>query len=450
MALQASFWYNYSMQNSGNLLDQDHPWEQLEQLADAANFVIISGLAVDVDDLIDAIHGRKIDPLLTRAELNTAYAIENSGFLERVGEGMKRRVQNLKTEKIRRIGALLRQSSTPMENGVTNIKLPRREQVLIALSQGKLRYNSLTEFLGQFVQLTEQEAGVVAQTLAEVRGDLNEARPASKISAQKIKEVFPKETIEEIEQTLETDTVVDHFPIFLLERAILEIPPHEDDYQYFEEVRDDRGVRVDFVVESAVASAAFAVPMFTFVGSVVSIGTGWISPEMLDVILGPTGGYLMGGGAAIKVAQTFSKWTPITDRLRASKHTKSVQRSANKLKGTYEELAENVEALKKSATGCLKLLALKELILAHRDGGDHDSARQTVLDWLQILSSNLLVKYEFEDFAKTRRSDLSTFGSAKKVWEEFPHYQAAVQSLPEVRSDDWLAAITAQVRKLPQ
>lgn len=435
------------MGNDRYLLGQEHPWDQLEHQADTANFVVISGLAVDVDDLIDAINGKEIDPILTRAELNTAYAMEESGFMERVGEGMKRRIRNLKTEKNRRIAALLRDSSIQMGHGVTDIKLPRREQILIAISKGKLRYSSLTEFLGQFVELTEHEADLVAATVAEVRGGISEARPATQISAKTIKGTFPPNTIQGFERTMNVEDLGD-FPIFLLERAILEIPPHEDDYQYFEEIRADRGVQVGFVVESAAGTAAFAVPLVAFAASIASVSTGWLPKEFIELMLSPTGAYLLGGGATVKVAQTFSKCTPVTDRLRASAHTRALKKSSGRLKAKYEALARAIVELKQTAIGSLRLLMLKEFILAHRDGGNY-AAMGEVQNWVKTLDADPRMAEQFEDFAGTRRSDLSTFAEAEGVWSEFPRYQAAARSIPDASIGQSHAKI-AQARKLPQ
>lgn len=432
-----------------NPLVFNNPWDLLEQQADEANFVVIDGLAIDVDDLIDAIHGRELDPILTRAELTTAYGNEyNTDFMERVDEGMKRRIRNSKNEKLRRIQALLKRSSIPLGNGIQDIKLPRREQILIALSKGRLRYSSLTEFLGQFAELTEKDAQNVVATVAEVRGDLAEVQAASISSSRLVREVANPQDLRVIESGLGIENL-GQAPIFLLERAAFEIPPHEDDYQYFEEIRADRGVHIPFAIEGTLANAAFAAPLFTFVGGIISAQNGWIAWESLEPLFRPEFIFAWGGGAAVKVGQVFSKWTPLTNRLRASAHTRAVRKSATELKKMYAALEAALSDLKKTGIGSMKLLLLKEWILSLREGGQHQSNGQRINEWLTLLARNPGLAENFEYFAKDRLGDMDSIEGAQTLWQEFQGYQKAASSIPDVeRSPAERARLAAAASRL--
>lgn len=400
-----------------------------------ANFIVISGIAIDIDDLLSAIDGKDFDTRLTPAELSTAYSIEENGFIERVSEGQYRRVQNMIAEKKRRILELIRTYTQNIGNGVTDIKLPRREQILIALSEGQLMYSSLSEFLGQFAVLNQAEAQLVAETIHEVRGNLTEVNTTSKITARNIKEVLTDSGLSLIESNLGLKGLGGS-PIFLLERAILEIPPVEDDYQYFEEIRSDRGVSMPFVVESALSTAAFGTSIVAFNVAVISIGTGWLPQETIELILGPVGLTAFAGSTAFKVVQTFSKWTPITDRIRSRAHTFAVRQSALLLKQDYELISKAVEALKATPVGRLKHLLLKELILANRDGGEHESNRATVQDWINILMGDQSLSEKFDDFVSARCRDLQNFSDATVLWKEFQSYLVACDSIPNLKMSD--------------
>lgn len=401
----------------------------LEQTADAANFVVIQGLAIDVDDLVDAIHGRLTDPILTRAELTTCYGQEyNTDFRENFVEGIQRRIDNLKKEKLRRIKNLLVRSSISMGNGISDIKLPRREQILIALSRGRLLYSSLAEFLGQFAELTEKEAGLVRDTIDEVKGDLIQVQTATHLSGRRLGQIVSSNELAQVEEEIGIKQLGE-FPVFLLERAAFEIPPHVDDFQYFEEIRGDRGVHVGFSIESTIGNLATAGPLFTFVGSIIAAQQGWIPWETLDTIMNPTFATL-GAGVATKLALTFSRWTPITDRLRASAHTHAVQKSARTLQSRYKELEDAFNKLKKTGRGRLLILHLREWLLALREGGEHTSNVHEITQWEQAIQSDPTLGESFDAFCAKYRKAMGTMEETRSTWADFQHYQAAVTALP--------------------
>lgn len=407
-------------------------WDRLEQSADAANFVVIDGLAIDVDDIIKAIHGKLTDPLLTRAELTTCYGQEyNTDFIERIDEGMQRRIGNLKKEKLRRIKNLLTRSSIPMGNGITEIKLPRREQILIALSRGRLLYSSLAEFIGQFAELTEKESGQVQTAIDEVKGDLAEVQTATYLSSRRLDQVVSSEDLTAVGEQLGITKLGD-LPIFLLERAAFEIPPHPDDLQYFEEIRGDRGVHVGFTVEGTIGTVAFAAPVFVLAGSIIAAEQGWIPWEALNVLMRPEFAMVMGAGAATKAALTLSRWTPITNRIRASAHTHAVQKSARALQERYKEIENTINKLKKTGRGRLVILHLREWLLALREGGDHMFNVHEVAQWEREIQSNPALGESFDRFCEGHMGTMNSMEEARNTLEEFRRYQDAVASLPSV------------------
>ncbi|MFA6024088.1 MAG: hypothetical protein WC777_02645 [Candidatus Gracilibacteria bacterium] len=120
-------------------------------------FVAIAGDLYEIDDIIDALHGRSF--------MATLHIFD----LQELGQGARdpnivNIAQRQKTAALQRIVA---QSTDGLRDN-----LPNRAAILMALEKNSaLRFNTITEFIAQFAQLTPADASSVAAAANEVHGE---------------------------------------------------------------------------------------------------------------------------------------------------------------------------------------------------------------------------------------------------------------------------------------
>ncbi len=386
-------------------------------------FIVIGGLPIDLDDLLAAIEGRDYSPRLTPAELVTATRTDDrEAFYELPAEARKRRLRGMTEQKKLRISNLIASSTRG-----ASLHLPRREQILIALSGGKLNFNTFTEFIGQFAGLDEGSVQDVQRAVVETSGGvLLEARPANQATSRRISESLDSVSTRLVEAILgELDKSV---PVFLLERAAFECPPTLDDFQYFGEMSGDRSIQSDFTFESALSTTALALPALVATGSVFAGVLGWVDVERANEVFETALKFTV-GGAALKVTSYFSGWSPITDLIRSHRHTAAQLSGAKHLKDAYTQMEKKVEHLKKTGYGSLQVLMLRQIILSSRERSSVGH-QVTVSVWLTELDQDPLLKEQFENFYGLKSGgEWGTIEQATAAWEEFQKYRQALTEI---------------------
>ncbi len=119
-------------------------------------FVAIAGDLYEIDDIIDALHGRDFTATLNEYDIRELG--DSAGDLKALAVA-----QRQKTAALRRIVA---RSTDGLHDN-----LPNRAAILMALEKDHaLRFSNITEFIARFAQLTPTDARCVANAVSEVHG----------------------------------------------------------------------------------------------------------------------------------------------------------------------------------------------------------------------------------------------------------------------------------------
>ncbi|MFA5792577.1 MAG: hypothetical protein WC897_01760 [Candidatus Gracilibacteria bacterium] len=349
-----------------------------KELGGPANFVVIDGLAIELDDLLLAIIGNLVRPVLTDAEIlakvipdlgsethkpRVLYEVYASSpgaeYRDDARKDVAKKIEATRAKKLKKIQKLISKST---KSG--SLALPNRAQILLALGRGELMYNSLTEFLSKFAQLNQIGVEAVGGAVREVLGDEHSSESASYGSGglDLIGRFTDDRWVVMTEELLglDSDTLKGRVPVMVLQRSLLDQPMGSDITKQLVATRGDMvSVNIPFGVDItvpfmvSVLSAASIIPALAVLG----MNNGVVINSILDVGLP----LLVAGGTAKAIISKTTGWLPTEHFLRHLAVNRATQPFVNQYMKAYQVLAEKVSTLQTSNLGKLKLALLREL-----------------------------------------------------------------------------------------
>ncbi len=404
-------------------------------------FVAIAGDLFEIDDIIDALHGRNFTATLHPFDI------------QELGEGAKspRAVRIAQGRKKAALERIVAQSTDGFRDN-----LPNRAAILMALERdGALRFNSMTEFIAQFAQLTPVDARSVASAVKEVRGKdglrvLDETQPLggrfseptghSFFNGRHIQSALGEGWIGGIWASVNTAIV---------ERAMTGQEFTEDDWlQMFSGDIERHGVtRSTFSLNNlSLKERLEEYGMRGFVGgaglSMVTFFGGAMTGEPLAMVV-PAGFMALSIGSAIatKVVQTTpDSWLIWLASQAAAVRvttgfTSASKRRAAEMIPEYKKLFKitkaRIEELKKTPSGRVSILVIQEIL--GQEGGvfpEDEEILEMLLDWNRALQRSPALTNRFDDFFDGYPLE-EAFGSAQEAKQRFIEFNRGTQEAKE-------------------
>lgn len=367
-------------------------------------FVAIAGDLYEIDDIINALHGRNFTATLHTFDLQELG--QGAGDSRILGI-----TQRQKTAALRRIVA---QSTDGLRDN-----LPNRAAILMALEEnGALRFNSITEFIAKFAQLTPADASSVAAAVNEVRGEgirvLDGSQPLggkfsrptghSLTGAGDIQSVLGEGWIGGVWAQVNTS---------IIERALTGQSFTKDDWlQMFsgDTFRNESSSGDTMTLKDRAEEATMRGFMGGAVLTVTSVFGAMVVGEPLAIV--PAAGFIaltMGSAVATKIIQsTPDAWLVwLAGQASAISHStgfsSASSRRASEAIPRYQKLFEmtkaRIEELKKTPSGRVGLLLIQEILGQEGSVFTRDEEVLEMLrDWGNALQRNVDLAEEFNDF----------------------------------------------------
>jgi hypothetical protein len=403
---------------SDELLNVDKPKKN--------RFVAIAGDLYEIDDIINALHGRNFAATLHTFDLQEL----GEGAADPRALGI---AQRQKTATLKRIVA----EST---NGLHD-NLPNRSAILMALEKtGTLRFSTITEFIARFTQLTPADASSVAAAITEVRGEglrvLDESQPlGGRFSQPTGHSFFNGRYLQSVLGEGWIGGVWAQVNTAIVERALTGQSFTDDDWlQMFSgDTARNKSSRGDTM---SLKERAEEYAMKGFMGGALLttasvFGVMAVGEHMAVVVPAGFMALTMGSAVATKVIQsTPDSWlawlTAQAASVRVSTNfTSASSRRAAEMIPQYKKLFEmtkaRIEDLKKTPVGQVGILFMQEILgqegkVFTRDEGILNMLR----DWSDALQRNKALAKDFNEFFEGYPPE--AFGSAEEAQQRFVEF----------------------------
>lgn len=412
---------------SDDLLNVDKP--------KAPRFVAIAGDLYEIDDIIDALHGRNF-----KATLHT-FDLQELGE----GAGDPRAIRIAQGRKKAALERIVAQSTDGLRDN-----LPNRAAILMALEKdGSLRFNDITEFIAKFAQLTPADASSVAAAVNEVHGEglrvLDGTQPlGGRFSKPTGHSFYNGRYIQSALGEGWTGGEWARVNTAMVERAMTGQSFTDDDWlQMFsgDTFRNDASRGDTMSLKERLEEYAMrgftggAVLTTASVFGVMAIGEpiAVIAPAGLLVLT-------MGSAVATKVIQsTPDSWLvwlaaqAASVRVSTSFTTASKRRAAEMIpqyKNLFEMTKARIEELKKTPSGQVALLVIQEIL--GQEGGvftRDEGILKMLLEWSNALQRSSALANRFNDFFEGYPPE--AFSSSEDAKQRFIEFNAAKESRPK-------------------
>lgn len=414
-----------------------------EELSASSRIVAVGSVAVSVDNLLDAIHGREFFPVLTAAEI--MHIAESEGAerqgtlldrynLERWGilPNIKRNIEAARRKKYQAIRRLIAESTVDY----TSLHLPNKDAIMLALSENDMPHIAdVTEFLGKIVQLTRPD--VVAAEGAQqemMTTDTLASRNIDSASARRIRERWSGPEVREFAEALGIDEFeLYEMPEALLERAINRHKLNADDITQIRHTGATANEKNELpvVVESAVFTGGAVTTVGTFAASMVLTGAFGVH-TFNPVVVGLIGVSLAGIGVSMSAAllDRFAN-QPLTRLTRNFVSRRKSKKYEARLQEQFSTLQEKVAQLQNSGIGNLQLRLMEERVKARTGMGNEHTPRQAQLlkKWIQYFQSHPAEAQRFEEVFQLHST---TDFHGKGVWSIVSDYKQKLQAHKEL------------------
>lgn len=408
------------------------------ELDNKNNFVVIDNVSVDLDDLLNAIKATESDwnnalMQLDNREIEFCTTPEGEvedldmleGFYKDQKTEVVKRIRSKRAEKKARLRSLIQESIGEHYS----FDLPRKDAVLMALADrklryGKLYYSSLTEFLSQFAAFDEGSVRAVIDAVAEIGGDLPHTRAVTRQSVKRITSISESNLNLLANLTGITLKEWKSIPGIIIEKALAGHSLVEDDFNQLLILSKNFSFTVPDVVENTLGfwlttgSPVLGLMGFFMVGGANNLAASeWI-------INGTLTGTAVGAGLWFLASYTNIK--PLSAIARALSFKNARNYKKQKHIESYNNLKARIDELKKTAFGNLRLILAREIlgVIVGTLQTDSDDIKSVVRK-CNVINADEDLQVKFEEFCVTRMYEFESFSSVLTLLSDFETYLSA-------------------------
>ncbi|KKP40586.1 MAG: hypothetical protein UR28_C0001G0096 [Candidatus Peregrinibacteria bacterium GW2011_GWF2_33_10] len=409
------------------------------ELSKVNRFIVINGISIEINDLINALYGREFQPQLDMQEISSLVSPEGNiaeydaykqfqktrSFFTYHTDQIKSNIRKFRSKKRKKIEKIIKSAATKDIS-----KLLKREQILMMLSRGRLYYNSLTEFLTQFAELTEEGAECVAQTVKETRDEIMQTRQATPDSKAPLFNMLQPDVFYRLANLLRirNSRELKSVPSIIFERVLIGHGLSNDDLQQLQ-TNQQVAIKVPFDLEvgTGFMTAAFTI-VITLAYGILIHGVGDPIFETMLIASLP----IMVSGFSMAAISSHTGWTPITNLIRKSQYREAINTANAEYQKLIEQLSAIVNRLQTNATGNLRLVLAREILTQALGTNDSNPQNIEILsNELNRIMSNEEIQNQFEEFCLNRRGEFDSISSTITLLNNFKTYE---RSKAEVES----------------